>query len=181
MMYLELFWEFFKIGLFSLGGGLATLPFLYNLAVTHPHWIAAHDIADMLAISESTPGPIGINMATYAGFQALGPLGGFVATMGLVCPSILIILIIARFLGQFDQNKYVKHAFYGLRAAVVGLITFAGLKLFSVTMLDGSHLRLAESILFVVMLVLILFFKKIHPLFWIIAGAVIALLLQFPL
>lgn len=180
MIYLELYWEFFKIGLFSLGGGLATLPFLYSLALTHPHWISSQDIADMLAISESTPGPIGINMATYAGYQAVGPLGGLIATLGEITPSLIIIIFIARFLGQFDQNKYVKHAFYGLRSAVVGLITFAGLKLFSVTLMHGSSVRFAETVLFLVLFVLILRFKKIHPLIWILAGAVMGLVLHLP-
>ena len=180
MIYLELYWEFFKIGLFSLGGGLATLPFLYALAQTHPHWFGSQDIADMIAISESTPGPIGINMATYAGYQAVGPIGGFIATLGEITPSLIIIILIAKYLGKFDQNIYVKQAFYGLRAAVVGLITFAGLKLFSTTLLDGSRFRSIETILFIVLVVLTLRLKKVHPLVWILVGAAMGLLLKLP-
>ena len=94
MIYLILFLEFFKIGLFSVGGGLATLPFLYELANKYP-WLTTNNIADMIAVSESTPGPIGVNMATYAGFHASGLLGGIISTLGLVTPSIIVIIIIA--------------------------------------------------------------------------------------
>ena len=94
MIYLQLFWEFFKAGLFSVGGGLATLPFLYDIS-DRLGWFTHAQIADMLAISESTPGPIGVNMATYAGFTSAGIPGGVVATLGLVTPSVIVILIIA--------------------------------------------------------------------------------------
>lgn len=171
MIYLSLFYEFFKIGLFSIGGGLATLPFLYKLAETHPHWLSAQTIADMIAISESTPGPIGINMATYAGYQAAGPLGGVIATLGEVAPSIIIIVIIARFLAEFDKNPIVKHAFYGLRAAVVGLITFALLKLLAVTLLLDGMVNYFNVVVYLALVALVLNFKKVHPLVWILIGA----------
>ena len=171
MIYLSLFYEFFKIGLFSIGGGLATLPFLYKLVETHPHWLSAQTIADMIAISESTPGPIGINMATYAGYQAAGPLGGVIATLGEVAPSIIIIVIIARFLTEFDKNPIVKHAFYGLRAAVVGLITFALLKLLSVTLLFDGMINYFNVVVYLALVALVLVFKKVHPLVWILIGA----------
>lgn len=177
MIYLQLFWEFFKVGLFSIGGGLATLPFLYKLAETHPHWLTAKNIADMIAISESTPGPIGINMATFAGYQASGVLGGVIATFGEVTPSVIIIILIARFLGRFDKNQYVKDAFYALRPAVVGLITFAGLKLLSVTLFPGNSLQIKETILYGIMVFLILRFGKVHPLIWILLGALVGVLL----
>ncbi len=180
MIYLALFWEFFKIGLFSIGGGLATFPFLYKLAETHPHWITAQQIADMVAISESTPGPIGINMATFAGYQATGILGGLVATIGEITPSIIIIILIARFLGQFDKNPYVKQVFALLRPVVVGLITYAGLHLLKITVFPDNTLKLVELVLFGVLTVFVLRFKKVHPLYWILLGSVLGLVLAFP-
>ena len=125
MIYLRLFYEFFKAGLFSIGGGLATLPFLYDISDT-TGWFTHGQLADMLAISESTPGPIGINMATYVGFTTGGIPGAVIATVGIITPSIIVILLIAKFLQAFRDNKYVKGAFYGLRPASTGLITAAG-------------------------------------------------------
>ena len=125
MIFLLLFYEFFKVGLLSIGGGLATIPFLYDLAIRHPEWYTAQDVADMIAISESTPGPIGVNMATYAGYQSTGLFGGAVATLGLIAPAIIIIFIVAKVLDAFKDNKYVQSAFYGLRPASVGLILAA--------------------------------------------------------
>ena len=109
MIYLQLFWEFFKPGLFAVGGGLATLPFLYDMA-GRTGWFTASQLADMLAVSESTPGPIGVNMATYVGFTSAGPLGAVVATVGLVTPSVIIILIVAAVLNAFRENRWVKAA-----------------------------------------------------------------------
>lgn len=121
MSLLILIFEFFKIGLFSIGGGLATLPFLYRLADKYP-WFSAKQIPDMIAVSESTPGPLGINMATYTGFQHSGVIGSIAATFGLVLPSVIIIILISKVLEKFRSNKYVEYAFYGLRPAVMGLI-----------------------------------------------------------
>ena len=97
MSLLILIFEFFKIGLFSIGGGLATLPFLYRLADKYP-WFSAKQIPDMIAVSESTPGPLGINMATYTGFQHSGVIGSIAATFGLVLPSVIIIILISKVL-----------------------------------------------------------------------------------
>ena len=107
MILLQLFFEFFKVGLFSIGGGLATLPFLYDISNTLG-WFTHGDIANMIAIAESTPGAIGINMSTYAGYQVDGILGGIVATIGLITPSVIIILVIARLLKKFKENKLVQ-------------------------------------------------------------------------
>ena len=180
MIFLHLYYEFFKIGLFSIGGGLTTLPFLYTLAEKRPEWFSAKNIVDMLAASESTPGPIGINMATYAGNLTAGPLGGLVATLGEVTPSIIIICIIARFLDQFDKNPLVRDAFYGLRAAVIGLIIFAGSKVFAITLLNAGSIRYLETGLFVVLLALAMKFRKVHPLIWIVTGAILGLVLKLP-
>ncbi|WP_298019958.1 chromate transporter [uncultured Dysosmobacter sp.] len=121
MVYLKLFWEFFKTGLFAIGGGMATLPFLKNIGET-TGWYTYGDLMNMLAVSESTPGPIGINMATYVGYTVSGIPGAFIATIGEVTPSIIVILIVAMMLKKFRDNKYVNQAFYGLRPASTGLI-----------------------------------------------------------
>ncbi len=126
MLLLELFFSFFKIGLFAVGGGLATLPFLYELANSKP-WISVSDISNLVAISESTPGPIGVNMATYVGFLQSGVAGSIIATLGLITPSVIIIIIVAQFLNKFKTNKIVQDVFYGLRAASCALIAVAGL------------------------------------------------------
>ena len=124
MIYLRLFFEFFKTGLFAIGGGLATLPFLQDMSV-RTGWFTTDQLADMIAISECTPGPIGVNMATYAGFLVRGIPGAVTATLGLICPSVIVILIVARILKRFKDNKYVQAAFYGLRPASTGLIAAA--------------------------------------------------------
>ena len=134
MLYLRLFWEFFKTGLFAVGGGMATIPFLYNMADA-TGWFTRMDVDNMIAVGESTPGPIGVNMATYVGYLTgmsegglpFALLGAVVATLGLITPSIIVILIIASFLKSFRNNRYVESTFYGLRPASTGLIAAAGL------------------------------------------------------
>ncbi len=134
MIYLRLFYEFFKTGLFAVGGGMATIPFLYNMADS-TGWFTRIDVDNMIAVGESTPGPIGVNMATYVGYITgmnegglpFALLGAVVATLGLITPSIIVILIIASFLKSFRDNRYVESAFYGLRPASTGLIAAAGL------------------------------------------------------
>ena len=124
MIYLRLFYEFFKVGLFSVGGGLATVPFLSDIG-SRTGWFTAADLANMLAISESTPGPIGVNMATYVGFHTGGIPGGIIATLGLIAPAILVISIIVLFLKKFRESRVVDSVFYGLRPASTALITAA--------------------------------------------------------
>ena len=134
MLYLRLFFEFFKTGLFAVGGGMATIPFLYDMSDA-TGWFTYNDLANMIAVGESTPGPIGVNMATYVGYvtgmsqggvlSAL--LGAVVATLGLITPSVIIILIVAAFLESFRKSRYVDAAFYGLRPASTGLIAAAGI------------------------------------------------------
>ena len=121
MTYLLLYWEFFKTGLFAIGGGMATLPFLKTMGETYG-WFTYGDLMNILAVSESTPGPIGINMATYVGYSVAGVPGAVIATLGEVTPSIIVILAIAAILKAFQNNKYVNWAFYGLRPASTGLI-----------------------------------------------------------
>ncbi|MDR1915290.1 MAG: chromate transporter [Synergistaceae bacterium] len=135
MVYLTLIYEFLKVGLFSVGGGLATLPFLYQIADNYP-WFTREMLVDMIAISESTPGPIGINMATYAGYAAGGVLGGVLATVSLLIPSVLIVASIVKVLDHFKENRFVKAAFYGVRPAVTALIASAALGIVKITLLD---------------------------------------------
>ncbi|MBQ9008473.1 MAG: chromate transporter [Clostridia bacterium] len=136
MTFLQLLYEFFKTGLFSIGGGLATLPFLYEMSAKHPDWFTTADIADMIAISESTPGAIGINMSTYAGYKVAGIPGGVLASFALALPSVIIILIIARFLARFRQSKLVEGAFYGLRPASIAMISAAGLNVAKIALVN---------------------------------------------
>ena len=135
MILLRLMFEFIKTGLFSVGGGLATLPFLYEMSDT-TGWFTHADIADMIAVSESTPGPIGINMSTYAGFKTAGLPGGLLASLALALPSVIITLIIARFLNKFRDNRLVEGAFYGLRPASIAMITVAGLNVARVALVN---------------------------------------------
>ena len=120
-VYLRLFWEFFKTGLFAVGGGMATLPFLQDIGQA-TGWYTYTDLMNMLAVSESTPGPIGINMATYVGFTVGGLPGAVIATIGEVTPSIIVVLIVAAMLKKFRDSRLVNDAFYGLRPASTGLI-----------------------------------------------------------
>lgn len=171
MIYLRLFYEFFKTGLFAVGGGLATLPFLNDMAVK-TGWFTRAELADMIAISESTPGPIGVNMATYAGFKCAGVPGSVIATLGLITPSIIIILLIAVFLASFSENRYVKGAFYGLRPASVAMISAAGCLVVKIALLNTEAFEASGNILQLfrwkeIVLAVALFFAmrkiKLHP------------------
>jgi len=191
MIYLKLFYEFFKTGLFAIGGGMATFPFLYAMS-EKTGWFTAQQLADMIAVSESTPGPIGVNMATFAGYNTAGIGGAIIATLGLVTPCILVILIIARFLMSFRSNKYVDSAFYGLRPCSVGLISAAGvlvakISLFNTVLFAQSGkvfdlVNLKALVLAVVLIFFTRYFKstkKLHPIFFIIASAVIGIVFKF--
>lgn len=134
MIFLQLFWEFFKTGFFSIGGGLATLPFLKHISLQYP-WFTPNDLLDMIAVSESTPGPIGVNTATYAGFRAAGIPGALTATLSLVLPSVIVIILVARALTRFRDSKLVQNGFYGLRPASAGLIFGAMLEVFMASLL----------------------------------------------
>lgn len=183
MIYLRLFFEFFKTGLFAIGGGLATLPFLRDIAV-RTQWFSEGMLADMIAVSESTPGPIGVNMATYAGYLSGSIPGALIATLGLITPAFLTILIVAKILERFTDNPYVSAAFYGLRPAVAGLIAVAGLTVAKTTLLvvpfaGGNILSLfhwPSVIIFIVVFVLMKLFKK-HPIFYIALSALVGILL----
>ena len=151
MIFLRLFLEFFKIGICAFGGGLATIPFLEELS-SATGWYTIEELANMIAVSESTPGAIGVNMSTYVGYQAvmqtydnifLGFLGGMTATLAFVTPSILVILIICQFLTKFRNSKYVNWAFYGLRAASFGLICSAAYSILKLSIITPEKSELA--------------------------------------
>ena len=169
MIYLSLFWEFLKIGLFAVGGGMATLPFLRELSV-RTGWFSQDLITDMIAISESTPGPIGINMATYVGCNIAGLFGGFIATMGELLPSLIIVIIISKSLERFRNAKVVGDAFYGLRPAVTGLIAAAGISVAQVAMLQLELYKETNLLLNLVdwkkLLLFIVMFIGIRKLKW---------------
>ncbi len=186
--FLSLILEFAKTGLFSVGGGLATLPFLYEISANHPTWFTAADVADMIAISESTPGAIGINMSTYAGFKTAGIPGGILATIGLAIPSVIIILIIAKFLEKFRSNKLVEGAFYGLRPASIAMITVAGLNVAKVSLINlplfqstgaFGDLFLWKAIALSVILFIAQKKLKWHPVIFIAISAVVGIVLKF--
>ena len=182
MILLQLFIEFFKIGLFAVGGGMATIPFLQELS-QRTGWFSERFITDMIAISESTPGPIGINMATYVGFLTGGVPGAVTATVGLIAPSVIVILIVAAFLQAFRDSKYVAGAFYGLRPASTALITAAGLVVVRETFwLTGGVLFWQGIILAAVLLVLTRWVKQTknwHPIVFIGLSALVGVVFRF--
>lgn len=184
--YIQLFFEFFKTGLFAVGGGLATLPFLTDIAERYP-WFDKSMLADMVAVSQSTPGPMGINMATYAGFNAKGILGSIVATSGLVLPSFIIIIIVAHFLKKFRESKIVNSVFYGLRPAVTGLIAVAGFEIVKLSvitidkfMIDKNILNLFDykSLTLFIAIFLVSRKSKKHPALFIAIGAILGIVFR---
>ncbi len=180
---LTMFFEFFKTGLFAVGGGLATIPFLSEMADKYP-WFTKEMLTDMIAVAESTPGPIGVNMATYAGYSAYGVLGGVISTLGLVTPSVIIIILISKFLSKFNENKFLNGAFLGIRPAVIGLILAAATELFKLCMInekfDGLYnmFDLKSLVLFLIFTFSVLKFKKLNPIIVIIIGVFSGLILK---
>lgn len=183
---LRLMWEFFKTGIFAVGGGMATIPFLQDMGEKCGYF-TSEELLDMIAVSESTPGAIGINMATYAGIKAYGPLGGILASLSLVAGPILIILIIARAMAAFKNSKTVNDAFITLRPATAGLILGAMWTVLALTLFNLDLFRQTGSLkdlikplpilLFAIFLFVLFRFKKIHPIWIIIAGAVLGMVL----
>lgn len=186
-VWIQLFIEFFKTGLFALGGGLATIPFLHDMIETFG-WFNEETLMNMIAVAESTPGPIGVNMATYVGYiTTLSPLGGIVTTLGLITPSIIIIIIVAQFLKKFKESQLVQSAFYGLRPAVCAMIASAGLGIFLTTMLTSQNFSISELFgsirwislaIFALLVILTNRRKNIHPIVLIIGCAVLGIVLK---
>ena len=193
MILLRLFYEFFKTGLFSVGGGMATIPFLQHMGEA-TGWFTNQELTTMIAVSESTPGPMGVNMATYVGFTIArlhgipGIIGAIVATLGLTFPSIVVIVIIAGFLQKFRQSKTVEAVFYGLRPASTALIASAGLTVaMTVLVTVGGAAEHALSIHWPALILAVVVFiamrytplKKLHPILFIAFSAVVGVILQF--
>ncbi len=191
-IFLQLFIEFFKIGLFSIGGGAATIPYLYELSESKG-WFTTSELMNFIAVAESTPGAIGVNMATFSGFLAVDGtiweqiLGSACATLGLIAPSVLIIIIISFFLSKFKSSKLVQYIFYGLRPASVALITYALYKLITPLVLNTELFKTSgifidlfnlKNILIAVVLFIMVKKHKAHPLFFIALSAIIGILLK---
>ena len=184
---LRLFYEFFKTGLFAVGGGAATIPFLREISAK-TGWFTYAQLADMIAVSESTPGAIGVNMASYVGFTTAGIAGCVVATLGLITPGIIVILIVAQFLKRFQASTLVQDVFYGLRPASAGLIAAACFEIarVSVLFLDRwqltgqfasifslKHLLLAGALFWAIQK------TKLHPVAYIGIAALVGVVFRF--
>ena len=190
-MLIKLFFEFFKIGLFSVGGGMATLPFLYDLSA-RTGWFTAQMVADMVAVSESTPGPIGINMATYVGYTCAKIPGALLATVGIITPGIILVSVLAMFLTKFSTNRYVNAAFYGLRPCSTALIAAAGLSVLSISILNVGLYQASGTLMDLfqwkaIVLAIVIWIltnrikatKKLHPVVYIAASAAIGIVFRF--
>ncbi|HOQ17508.1 MAG TPA: chromate transporter [Defluviitaleaceae bacterium] len=187
MIYLLIYYEFFKIGLFAIGGGLATIPFIQDLAQRY-NWISIEELIDMIAISESTPGPIGINIATYTGYKISGVFGSLAATLGIITPSIIIILLIAHFYMKFSEEPIVRAGLTGIRPAVIGLIAVAAFEVIKIALFNIEKFYETKVLLdifnfkAIVLFSLLLFFiqkYKKHPILYIAASAVIGILIKY--
>lgn len=171
MIYVLLFWEFFKIGLTAIGGGMVTIPFLLDLADKYD-WYTKGELMDMIAISESTPGPIGVNMATYAGYNTAGIWGGIVATFGLVLPSLVVIILIAKYLFAKEEGGFLRQALFGIRPAVLALILFAGWELACLSLINW------QSVLIAIVSFGLIRWLKWHPIVYICLAAVIGIVFE---
>lgn len=184
MIYLRLFYEFAKVAVFTFGGGMASIPFLQDMAV-ETGWFTLSQLTDFIAISESTPGPIAVNIATYAGYNTAGYLGGVAATMGLVFPAVVLMTVVAKFITAFRGNKYIDRAFYGLRPCVLALILSALIGIAKVTLINEgatgimSLFNLRTCFIFALIAVLqnVKKFKKLHPVVFLALSAVMGIIL----
>jgi len=181
-----------KTGLFAVGGGLATIPFLYDMAAQYT-WFTSKDVLTYIAIAESTPGPIGINMATYAGYTSSGVIGGILATLSLAFPSVVVILLIASVLDKFRTNRFVLGGFRMLRPTSTALIAAAGFNVILTVFFDVERItfdmfgRIGEIFTHVNWLAILMFaalfaalrrFDKVHPIFFILVSAGLGILLK---
>lgn len=171
MIYWLLFYEFFKVGLFAIGGGLVTIPFLFDLAETYP-WFTTEELSNMIAVSESTPGPLGVNMAVYAGYKTAGIAGAFCAVTGLTFPSVVIIIVIARFLSRYSKDERVRSVLSGIRPAVLALILMAGAEVGKLSLTTWLNVAL-----FVLFFVIIRKFR-FSPILYIVIAAGVGIVLK---
>ncbi len=186
MILLHLFAVFFKIGLFTIGGGYAMIPMIQQ-DILQLAWATQEELIDFIAISESTPGPFAVNIATFVGMQQGGVLGGALATLGVILPSFLIILLVATCFGHFQENPIVKGALYGLRAAVIGLIAAAALSIFLANVAGGVSVwefiqGKVPNLSFQAVIIAVLAFgfsrwkPKLHPIWMILFSGVLGIL-----
>lgn len=174
MILWELFWNFFNIGVFSFGGGYATLPFLYHISEAY-NWYSFDDLSNMIAISSITPGPIGINMATFAGFKTAGIIGSLIATTSIVLPSLVFIVLISKALRKFRENIYVKSIIYVLKPLGCGLLAAVGVNLFINDFLS-ENINL-YNIAFLTFLIILSMRKKLNPLFYLGVSAIYGIIM----
>jgi len=186
MVYLQLIYEFIKAGLFSIGGGLATLPFVFQMAEKYP-WFTVSELANMIAVSTSTPGPIGVNITTYAGLMAGGVLGGVLASLALSLPSVVISTFLAKSFEKYKDSKLIRSAFYGIRPAVTALIAYAGIGIMKTALLNlelyQSTLNIIDlfKVIPIIIFILLLFFTnrfKKHPIFYIAIAGFLGVILK---
>lgn len=185
MIYLKLLWTFFKIGLFTIGGGYAMIPMIQS-EVIGAGWITEDQLLDFIAISESTPGPFAINVATFVGFSQSGFLGALCATIGVILPSIIIIIIISMIIEKFLKNRFVKYGLMGVRPVVVGLILavsfgliFTGItkisNIYNISEFDFNKVSIASIIIMVICFVLSRFKKLNKPILLILISAILGI------
>ena len=188
MILVLLFAIFFKIGLFSVGGGYATLPFLFDMAdnstgINAGGWLTREMIGNMLAVAQSLPGPVGANLSAYTGLVYAGVSGAYVAALGLTAPSIIIIMIVARTLQAFKESALVKSLFHGLRPAAAGLLSAAAFWAISLAIWNAAapvwyeYIRWKEALIFIALFFFIFKFKK-HPVLYIAVAGIIGVVLQ---
>jgi chromate transporter len=157
--------------LFAIGGGPVTIPFLFDLTEKYD-WFTAQELTNMIAVSQSTPGPIGVNMATYAGFQTAGVLGGLVATFGLVLPSLIIVIRVSKFLKKCGNNPLLNDVMLSIRPVVMALILMAGIDLLKISVIDWF------SGIFAILFFALVYFYKKGPIFYIILSAILGVVLK---
>lgn len=179
MIYVKMFLTFFKIGLFTFGGGYAMIPMIQD-EIIKQGWCDLNTLIDFIAVSESTPGPFAVNISTFIGNKTAGLSGAFTATAGVVLPSFIIIIIIAKFFIHFKDNDYMKAALGGLRPVVIGLIAAAAVSVISLALIPNTngmrHIELNAAIIFSVTFALSKLIKKIHPIILIVSSAVLGIL-----
>ena len=171
MIYFLLFSEFFIIGLMAIGGGMVTIPFLVELSETR-NWFSLTELTDMIAVSESTPGPIGVNMSTFVGYKTAGITGGIIATFGLTLPSFLILLFFSKYIMKYKSHDVFQNILFGIRPAALALILYAGIV---IAKLSFVNWKIAG---FSLLLFILGYFYKKSPILYIMLGAIIGIIFR---
>ena len=177
-LYLLLFWEFMKIGVFAIGGGYAAIPFLFYLQSQY-NWFSIDELTNMIAVANITPGPVGINMATYTGYKTAGITGAVISTLSVVLVPFILTIIITKLFTKFQHNENVNMVFAGLRSAACALLTYIAIKLFiqTISLKDINNFDIPSLILFIVLIIPFSFVKK-NPFLTILAGAIGGIAIQ---